>query len=353
MSRKSSAADQEVGSQQEILLVNAGKTLLKKNSFLISTMNNAAIEVCAVDDQDVESQQLSLLNAGNTQRRWWHLVYLVHKAHQKLVSAANNTVMDTQLESTELLDNGEPEPIRELRINCGYINHEATDVVLQTENIARMVMEKDSTTLQDFGGVQGIAEALNSDMVNGIPGHEEDLLWRCTAILQPKSEAHNSSFIHFLGKSCNSSTIFLLLIFSILSFAFRIQEKGLRTGWYEGALTLVGVAEGLALAITIAITCWNKRMLGDKIFAQEPSITVTMASVTIICTDETGGLTLTPREVDRCWIGEEVISEDFKISEAFCDGIGILSLLPENSRTSADNSILSWAAEKWGLKTDI
>ncbi|XP_056172114.1 calcium-transporting ATPase 12, plasma membrane-type-like [Syzygium oleosum] len=575
MSRKSSADDQEVGSQQEILLVNAGKTLLKKNSFLISTINNAAIEVCAVDDQDVESQQPSLLNAGNTQRRWWHLVYLVQKAHQKLVSAANNTEMDTQLASTELLDTGEPEPIRELGINRGFINHEATVffgkdheatvVVLQTENIAKMVMEKDSTTLQHFGGVQGIAEALNSDMVNGIPGHEEDLPWRRTAILKPKSEAHNSNFIHFLRKSCNSSTIFLLLIFSILSFAFRIQEKGLRTGWYEGALTLgavilivivhsicefrkssrqlsrndlrqngeqkvhvlrgghrqiicisdvlvgdivllekgdrvpadgllipteslevndkadpiindqnpflfygsrvadgtgkmlvtsvgaetklgnilsrapplkktpvekqlnklststqitsivisiiilvvlflqfklekeydksdlpefsgkphplkglyeaikrvfstqgmintltssctlllVGVAEGLALAITIAITCWNKRMLGDKIFAQEPSITVTMASVTIICTDETGGLTLTPHEVERCWIGEEVISEDFKISEAFCDGIGILSLLPENSRTSVDNSILSWAAEKWGLKTDI
>ncbi|KAI6704667.1 hypothetical protein NL676_007629 [Syzygium grande] len=118
-------------------------------------------------------------------------------------------------------------------------------------------------------------------------------------------------------------------------------------------LLLVGVAEGLALAITIAITCWNKRMLGDKIFAQEPSITVTMASVSIICTDETGGLTLTPHEVERCWIGEEVISEDSKISEEFWDGIGILSLLPENGRTSVDNSILSWAAEKWGLKTDI
>ncbi|KAI6704666.1 hypothetical protein NL676_007628 [Syzygium grande] len=241
MSRKSFADDQEVGSQQEIHLVNAGKTPLKKNSFLVSTTDNAAIEASVVDDQDVESQQPSLLNASNAQRRWRHLVYLVQKAHQKLVSEANSTVMDTQLESTELLDTGEPEPISESHINCGYINDEATDGVRQTENIARMVMEKDSATLQDFGGVQGIAEALNSDMVNGISGHEEDLHCRPTAILKPKSEAHNSNFIHFLRKSCNRSSIFLLLIFSILSLAFRIQEKGLRTGWYEGALTLGAV----------------------------------------------------------------------------------------------------------------
>lgn len=102
MSRNSFADDQEVGSQQEIHLVNAGKTLLKKNSFLVSTTDNAAIEACVVDDQDVESQQPSLLNASNAQRRWRHLVYLVQKAHQKLVSEANSTVMDTQLEVSSL-----------------------------------------------------------------------------------------------------------------------------------------------------------------------------------------------------------------------------------------------------------
>ncbi|KAF8030484.1 hypothetical protein BT93_E2811 [Corymbia citriodora subsp. variegata] len=432
-----------------------------------------------------------------------------------------------------------------------------------------MMMAKDLTTLEDLGGVQGVAEALNSDMANGISRYEEDLNQRCTAILKLKSEAHNRNFIHFLRKSCNISTI-MLLILAILSFAFGIKEKGLRTGWYEGTLTLgavilivivhsvcefrnesshqlsrnqlwqnqelkvhvfrggchqticisnvllgdivllekgdqvpadglliptgslevndkadpiidnknpflfygskvtdgagkmlvtsigaetklgnmlrgaelpkktpveeqlnklstrkqiidvaitiiitvvlflrfnlkkehenlglpdfsgkahplkqlieatkrvaqrpigllntltsftlllVGIAEGLPLAITIAITCWNKRMLGDKTFAPEPSITLNMALITIVCTDKTGGLPLALQEVERCWIGKEVISEDSKVPnhvlEALCDGIGISSVIPENSRTSADNSILSWAAEKWALKTEI
>ncbi|KAK3432210.1 hypothetical protein EUGRSUZ_E03892 [Eucalyptus grandis] len=497
-------------------------------------------------DLDIKSQQENLLiDAGEAITRQWLKVFLVLKAKSILISKTNKTAIKA-----------------------------SADVVLQTENIARMMMEKDLTTLQDFGGVPGIAEALNSDVANGIPGHEEDLHCRRTA-LKPELEIHNRNFIHFLRKSCNSSTIFLLLLFAILSFAFGIMEKGLRTGWYEGALTLgavilivivqsicefrkessrhlsrnlpwqngetevhvlrggfcqnicisdvlsgdivllekgdrvpadgllipseslevndtadptadpiindqnpflfydsrvidgtgkmlvtsvgadtkfgnllsraplsketkvedqlhklstsiqiigtvisiiiiavlflrfelkknndksglpdfkgkshplkglneaikkvflrsrgmlntltssftlllVGIAEGLPLAITIAITCWNKRMLGDKAFAQEPLIAVTMASVTIICTDKTGGLTLNPQEVERCWIGEEVISQDSKISihvlDAFYDGIGISSLLPENSRTSMDNSILSWAAEQLGFNMDI
>ncbi|XP_048132197.1 putative calcium-transporting ATPase 13, plasma membrane-type [Rhodamnia argentea] len=78
-------------------------------------------------------------------------------------------------------------------------------------------------------------------MANGIPGHEEDLHRRRMAILKPKLEAHNRNFIHFLRKSCNSSTIFLLLSLDILSFAFRIKEKGLSTGWYEAAVILSAV----------------------------------------------------------------------------------------------------------------
>ncbi|XP_048132191.1 calcium-transporting ATPase 12, plasma membrane-type-like [Rhodamnia argentea] len=544
-------------------------TNLRPILHVMATSNDTEIKACAVEDRDVESQQPVLHDAGKTLRRWWRSVSLVFK-FLRVVSTADKTGMETQLGIT-VPNTREPEPTHELLIDNGRNIHEATDLVLQIENVARMIMEKDLTSLQAFGGVQGIAEALNSDMVNGIPGHKEDLLRlrRHATILKPELEAHNRRFVHFLGKSCNSCTILLLLILAILSSAFGIKEKGLRTGWYEGALTLgavilivtvhsvceyrnessrqlsrnhpwqnqklevrvvrggnrqticisdvllgdivllekgdqvpadgllvppgslevsdkadaiiddhnpflfcgskvidgagqmlvtsvgaetelgimsrraqtlkrtpvekqlnklstmkqiigvvismiitvvlflrfnlkkehqnsglpdfsgkppslkalieaikrvalrpsgmlnmltsfilllVGIAEGLPLAITIAITCWNKRMLGDRTFAQEPSITVTMASVTVICTDRAEGLPLTPQEVERCWIGKEVISEDSKVPshvwEALCDGIGISSLLAENSQSSMDNSILSWAAEKWGLKTE-
>ncbi|XP_048132196.1 calcium-transporting ATPase 12, plasma membrane-type-like [Rhodamnia argentea] len=576
MSQKSFADDYlDIESQQENLPISTGKTPRRRWHWVSSVLEALWMLVSIANGtvraaQGIESQQaIALINNGKTPRRRWRLVYLVLKALRVRVSTAYDPVMDQQPEIPELPNTREPEPTHELLINNGRNNHEATDLMLQIENVARMIMEKDLTSLQAFGGVQGIAEALNSDMVNGIPGHKEDLLCRHAAILKPESEAHNRRFIHFLRKSCNSCTILLLLILAILSLAFGIKEKGLRTGWYEGALTLgavilivmvhsvceyrnessrqlsrnqpwqnqelkfrvfrggcpqticisdvlfgdivqlekgdqvpadgllipteslevndkadpiindhnpflfygskvtdgtgkmlvtsvgaetklgnmlsraqpskmppveeqlrklststqiigivisiiiivvsflrfmvkkeydntglpdfsgkshtlkglyeaikrvalrpqgmltmlassltlllVGIAEGLPLAITIAITCWNKKCA--IMFAQEPSTTATMASVTIICTDKMGGLTLIPQEVERCCIGGKDISEDSKISihvlAAFWDGIGISSLIQENSRTSEDNSILSWAAEKWGLKMEI
>ncbi|XP_048132194.1 calcium-transporting ATPase 12, plasma membrane-type-like [Rhodamnia argentea] len=576
MSQKSSADSPDIESLQESILVDA---------------NNTDIKTCVVEDQDVESQLALRVSSTADETVMEKQLGASQQQHggstsyseDELVSVAfHGCEIVQQLtgkhweeiptpERTELPDTTEPERTHELVISIGCNNHEATDMVLKTEYIVRMVMEKDLNGLQAFGGVQGVAKALNSDIANGIPGHEEDLRHRRAAILKHESEAHNRRFIYFLRKSYNSSTILLLLILAILSLAFGIKEKGLRTGWYEGALTLgavilivmvhsvcefrnessrllsrnqpwqnqklevhvlrggrpqpigicdvisgdvvllekedpvpadgllipidtrslevndkadaiindqnpflfygskvidgagkmlvtsvgaetklgnmsrraqtskrtpvekqlnklstmkqiisvviliiisvvlflrfnlkkehqnsglpdfagkphslkqlheaimrvalrpcgmlnmltsftlllVGIAEGLSLTITIAITCWNKRMLGDKTFAQEPSITVTMASVTVICTDKTGGLPLTPQEVETCWIGKEVISEDSKVPtyvrEALCDGIGASSLLAENSQTSMDNSILSWAVEKWGLKME-
>ncbi|XP_039169943.1 calcium-transporting ATPase 12, plasma membrane-type-like [Eucalyptus grandis] len=599
MSQKSSAGDLDIKSQQENLLIDAGEAMtrqwlkvflvLKAKSILISKTNKTAIKACAVknrdieslqlvDDRDAESQQLARIYTGLIKNL--HFLYSasealqgsiqkIKKALRGFVSAANNPVMQTQLDSTELLDTGKPEPISELRLDCQDNNHEAADVVLQAENIAGMI--KDLKSLQESGGVQRVAEALRSDMDNGIPGHEKDLLHRRTALLKLKPGAHNRNFIYFLMKACNSTTIVLLLILAILSFAFGIKEKGLRMGWYDGAfvlgavalivivhsvsefrnenprqpsrnqpwqnwemevhvlrggcrqpirisdvllgdivllekgdrvpadglliptgslkvddkahpvindqnpflfygsvvtdgtgkmlvtsvgaetklgnmlsrappsketkveeqlnklgtliqiigivssiiiavvlflrfklekehensglpdfsgkphplkelikaiervalkpggmlntltsftLLLLGIAEGLPLAIAIAITCWNKRMLGDKTFAQGPCSIVTMASVTTICIDETGWLALIPQKVAECWIGKvELIRDDSKVTidvqDALRDGIGISSLLPEESLTSMDKSILSWAEEKWELKTEM
>ncbi|KAK3432209.1 hypothetical protein EUGRSUZ_E03894 [Eucalyptus grandis] len=476
-------------------------------------------------DLDIKSQQENLLiDAGEAMTRQWLKVFLVLKAKSILISKTNKTAIKAYLKS-----------------------------------------------LQESGGVQRVAEALRSDMDNGIPGHEKDLLHRRTALLKLKPGAHNRNFIYFLMKACNSTTIVLLLILAILSFAFGIKEKGLRMGWYDGAfvlgavalivivhsvsefrnenprqpsrnqpwqnwemevhvlrggcrqpirisdvllgdivllekgdrvpadglliptgslkvddkahpvindqnpflfygsvvtdgtgkmlvtsvgaetklgnmlsrappsketkveeqlnklgtliqiigivssiiiavvlflrfklekehensglpdfsgkphplkelikaiervalkpggmlntltsftLLLLGIAEGLPLAIAIAITCWNKRMLGDKTFAQGPCSIVTMASVTTICIDETGWLALIPQKVAECWIGKvELIRDDSKVTidvqDALRDGIGISSLLPEESLTSMDKSILSWAEEKWELKTEM
>ena len=48
------------------------------------------------------------------------------------------------------------------------------DAKLQQANIALMV-EEDLDSMQKFGGIQEIAEALDTDLEKGIPGLEQDL----------------------------------------------------------------------------------------------------------------------------------------------------------------------------------
>ena len=67
------------------------------------------------------------------------------------------------------------------------------DAKLQQANIALMV-EEDLDSMQKFGGIQEIAEALDTDLERGIPGLEQDLCsQRIANTLSPtQSPAHVS-----------------------------------------------------------------------------------------------------------------------------------------------------------------
>ncbi|KAK9933859.1 hypothetical protein M0R45_021032 [Rubus argutus] len=76
-----------------------------------------------------------------------------------------------------------------------------------------------------------------------------------------------------------------------------------------------------------------------------------MGSVTTICTDKTGMLTLNTLEVDKCYIGDEVIETDDYVTgidthvrEALCNGISTPLLMLSNPHSSsAEDPLLSWA----------
>ncbi|PON34010.1 P-type ATPase [Parasponia andersonii] len=109
-------------------------------------------------------------------------------------------------------------------------------------------------------------------------------------------------------------------------------------------MLLVGVVEGLPFCITLAIAYWSRT---GMTFAQELSACVTMGSVTAVCTDRTGGLTLEPLEVDKFLIGEDEVTEELVIAshvrEAIRDGISTTLLLPQALRSATDEPLLSWA----------
>ncbi|KAK7837056.1 calcium-transporting atpase 12 [Quercus suber] len=102
-----------------------------------------------------------------------------------------------------------------------------------------MAKEKDLNSIQKFGGIEGIAEALGSDLEKGIPGHEQDLLSHRIAHTLSTTETTALDYFQFLAKSCNNYTILLLFVSAVLSLGFGIKEEGMKTGWYEGVIIIL------------------------------------------------------------------------------------------------------------------
>ncbi|XP_028068213.1 putative calcium-transporting ATPase 13, plasma membrane-type [Camellia sinensis] len=112
---------------------------------------------------------------------------------------------------------------------------------LQNAEITRIVKAKDLNSLHEFGGVQGFAEALDTDLENGLANDEDDLCCRRLTCPQSETKAPQEGFFHILWNVCNKYLIFLLLLCSVLSIVFGILEEGLHTGWYEGAFVICAI----------------------------------------------------------------------------------------------------------------
>ncbi|KAL0363136.1 UNVERIFIED_CONTAM: Calcium-transporting ATPase 12, plasma membrane-type [Sesamum calycinum] len=105
---------------------------------------------------------------------------------------------------------------------------------IQRNNITEIVKNKDLQGLHNIGGVRGAAEALNTDLQNGISSRQD--------IISPRKPSQLCqvlvTFFHsFLG-ACNNYTVFLLSSAAFLSLGFGIKEEGFNTSWYNGAILM-------------------------------------------------------------------------------------------------------------------
>ncbi|KAG7963129.1 hypothetical protein I3843_09G103300 [Carya illinoinensis] len=225
------------------------------------------------DHVDLESQQTALLISGSTARERWRWILLIlqqrnlisraDKAHDEKGSPSLDTVssstscysiisnidvtgkMDQQIIPGVEISSASPQVSMNVSLDSldgENGNRISRDAKLQQENISKMVKDKDMDSLQKFGGIQGIAEALDTSLENGIPGNEEDLRSRrITSTILATTQTPARSFLQILLKSCNSYIIFLLFVSAVLSLGFGIKEEGNRTGWYEGFIILLAI----------------------------------------------------------------------------------------------------------------
>ncbi|KAL8469188.1 hypothetical protein ACS0TY_032135 [Phlomoides rotata] len=124
---------------------------------------------------------------------------------------------------------------------------------IQRVSVTEIVRKKNLQELQNYGGVRVVAEALNTDLENGISTPQQTC--------ECKQTHHLSQFLFtilssFLG-AFNNITVFLLSCAGALSLGFGIKEDGLHVGWLNGAILLITV-----LVIVVGTTirdCWEAR----------------------------------------------------------------------------------------------
>ncbi|CAL5395401.1 unnamed protein product [Camellia sinensis] len=117
-------------------------------------------------------------------------------------------------------------------------------------------------------------------------------------------------------------------------------------------IAAAAIPEGLLLAVKLTLAYSTMRMLANQILVRKLSAYEAMGSVTVICTDKRGILTMNHMKVTEVWLGQNYIEE----SASYCSP-GVLELLHQAvglNETQHPSRSLSELTEKaiheWGVK---
>ncbi|KAJ1295556.1 hypothetical protein BS78_01G233400 [Paspalum vaginatum] len=137
---------------------------------------------------------------------------------------------------------------------------------------------------------------------------------------------------------------------------------------FQQAVTIIVVAipEGLPLAVTLTLAFSMKRMVKEHALVRTLSACETMGSVTAICTDKTGTLTLNQMKVTEFWVGTDrpkaVATVNDVVVSLLRQGAGLNTTgnvyrpdnvsPPEISGSPTEKALLSWAVAELGMDAD-
>ncbi|KAL2335344.1 hypothetical protein Fmac_016557 [Flemingia macrophylla] len=118
---------------------------------------------------------------------------------------------------------------------------------LDQTTLTDIVKEKDLQNLENFGGVEGVATALEIHVEYGIKGgggddSAEDITRRKQVFgSNTYAKPPSKGFFHFVLEAFKDVTILILLACAALSLGFGIKEHGPKEGWYDGGSIFLAV----------------------------------------------------------------------------------------------------------------
>ncbi|KAL1816250.1 hypothetical protein DCAR_0520625 [Daucus carota subsp. sativus] len=134
------------------------------------------------------------------------------------------------------------------------------------QQLSEMTRDHDFSALQNFGGVNGLADTLNTSLEKGIKGDDDDVLERKNVYgsnTYPRKKPR--SFWRFLLDACRDTTLIILMVAAAASLALGIKSEGIKEGWYDGG------SIALAVIIVIAVTAFSdyKQSLQFQVLNEE------------------------------------------------------------------------------------
>lgn len=131
------------------------------------------------------------------------------------------------------------------------------------KRLSELVKEKESVTLRQFDGVEGVATALGTNLERGINSGDDEVIKRREMF---GSNTYNKpppkGLLYFVFDAFKDTTILILLACAALALGFGIKEHGGEEGWYEGGSIFVAV---FLVIVVSALSNYRQETQFDKL----------------------------------------------------------------------------------------
>eukprot|EP00250_Pteridium_aquilinum_P013253 c21232_g1_i2 orf=776-4039(+) len=135
-----------------------------------------------------------------------------------------------------------------LFLKAGAVFHASDDFRVEPDKLVHMVQEHQVESLEELGGVKGVASLLQTSPDLGVKDDLQEFEARRKVFgsnTYPRQPP--KSFWVFVIDACKDLTLIILVVCAVLSLALGIKTRGIKEGWYDG----VSIAFAVALVILV------------------------------------------------------------------------------------------------------
>ncbi|RYR30190.1 hypothetical protein Ahy_B01g055014 isoform C [Arachis hypogaea] len=153
------------------------------------------------------------------------------------------------------------ESAKKLKSELGIAPHPTSttgEFQIGLELLSSIARDHNTATLQEKGGVEGIASLLETNLEKGIQGDDADLSRRTKAFGSnnyPRKKGR--SFLMFVWDACKDLTLIILMVAAAASLVLGIKSEGIKEGWYDGG----SIAFAVILVIVVTAISDYKQSL--------------------------------------------------------------------------------------------